>query len=348
MTKAALFVNLGSPKSAEKEDVKSYLREFLMDEYVIDSPFLIRWFIVNALILPKRPIESAHAYQTIWTDEGSPLIVISKLFLEKIKTKINTPSYLAMRYNEPSIKNTLKEITDNHADLDTILLCPMYPHYAMSSVTTVVEKTIKELKKLNDSITVEVLPPFYNEPAYIESLRDSLLPYIKEESYVLFSYHGLPERHLRKTDPSKTHCLNTISCCETDSLAHKTCYYHQIKVTTALVADRCNLNKESYSFACQSRLGKDPWIKPYTDLEIHSLLEKGVKHLVVISPSFVVDCLETIEELGDRLRQDWIENGGETFSLVPCLNTNDDWIDRFAQLTNAAIKKIASKQGQLN
>ncbi|RAP37272.1 ferrochelatase [Candidatus Marinamargulisbacteria bacterium SCGC AAA071-K20] len=338
MTKnAILFVNLGSPKSPELADVKTYLKEFLMDKYVIDAVYPLRWFIVNKLILPKRPKESSAAYKTIWTEDGSPLISISKKFLEKISPTLKDPAYLAMRYQDPSIQIVLSEICKSHPNLKTITLCPMYPHYAMSSVTTVVEKTKNDLKKINPSIQLKIIPPFYNNPKYIASLSRSLTPYLKPNAYVLFSYHGLPERHLMKTDTTGSHCLKVNNCCEVPSDAHKTCYFHQIKQTTALVAQSCQLKEGQFSFACQSRLGKDPWIKPYTDLEIVEIIKKGFKNIVVISPSFVADCLETIEELGDRLRSDWTKNGGESFDLVPCLNTEDHWIENFSDLVKETV-----------
>lgn len=341
--KAILLVNLGSPKSPQVKDVKPYLKEFLMDKYVIDVTFLLRWFLVNLIIIPKRVESSAKAYQSVWTEEGSPLIVISHAFQKAIQDHLDYPVYLAMRYQEPSIESVMKKMLSDNKKLEEIVLCPLYPQYAMSTTLTVEEEVNRVKNKLNKSLSIKTLPPFYKNPLYIDVLANSIKPYIKNESFVLFSYHGLPERHLMKTDPTKSHCLKVDNCCQVSSDAHNYCYFHQIKQTTEYLAERCNLNKNQYQYACQSRLGNDPWIRPYTDEAIHSLLEKGIKHLVVVSPAFVADCLETIEELGDELKEDWLENGGESFELVPCLNTNKDWVMVFAQIIKGFIGENASR-----
>lgn len=329
-----LIVNLGSPKSPQEEDVRRYLRQFLMDPYVIDVPFLLRWLIVELGILRSRPRESAHAYQSIWTDEGSPLITISRQFVEKLKTLGPEPVALGMRYGEPSVELGVNELV--MAGVTHIVLVPMYPHYAMSSVTTVVQEFSRVISKCTPDVTTSIVPPFYNHPAYITALANRIRPTLATIDHLLFSYHGLPERHLRKTDATGKHCM-TDGCCDRPSSAHATCYRHQVFITTKLVAESLGLRPDQWSLSFQSRLGKDPWIQPFTDDVIPALAAKGVQNLGVVCPAFVADCLETIEEIGERARDQFLEAGGTSFQLIDCLNSDPDWVAAMRSIIQESV-----------
>jgi ferrochelatase len=332
--RAALLVNLGSPDAPTESDVRRYLNQFLMDEYVIDKPWLLRRFVVSAFILPKRPAESAHAYQSIWQEEGSPLIIMSKKLHALVQQRSTVPVGLAMRYQNPSMESEILKLVQEH-DPDEILLIPLYPHYAMSSVTTSIKEAERIFALHNLRATLKVHPAFYKDPAYITSLVNSAKALLDQDyDHLLFSYHGIPERHIRKTDPTKSHCLTTPNCCNVDSPAHEFCYRHQCYKTTELFVKEAGIPEGQYSVSFQSRLGRDPWLKPYTDFELERLAKEGVKKIVVICPAFVSDCLETIEEIGMRGKEDFETAGGESLTLIPCLNDRPDWADVVAGWIN--------------
>lgn len=339
-----LLLNLGSPASTAVPDVRSYLRQFLMDERVLDSPWLIRKFVVECLILPKRPAESAEAYESIWWEEGSPLIVISRRVEALLREKVSNPIALGMRYGKPSTEEALRELLDRGgAEMEEILVIPLYPHYAMSSFETAVIEAQEALRRLDARKKLTVLPPFYKEPLYIRAMVENARPVLEQPyDHVLFSYHGIPERHVKKTDPTGGHCLASEDCCRTPSPAHETCYRAQTVMTTEAFAAEAGLEKSRYSISYQSRLGRDPWLKPYTDYEFVRLAEEGVKKLVVLSPAFVSDCLETLEELGMRGREDFLKAGGEEFRLVPCLNEHPAWIDALADYCGRPVESFTA------
>lgn len=330
--KGILLVNLGSPDSPDVPDVKRYLDEFLMDERVIDVPYWLRALIVKGIILNFRPKKSAHAYNTIWTEEGSPLIVISKKLRKKVQEEVSIPVELGMRYGNPSIESAIDNLME-HEGMEEIMLIPLYPHYAMSSFETVVVKAEEVITKKYPGIKLEIKKPFYEQQDYILALAQSMHPFISEHDFdhILFSYHGLPVRHLRKSDPTGSHCAKVDNCCSVSSEAHKTCYKHQVIRTTELIADYFNIPLAKYSYAFQSRLGSDKWIEPYTEPTIESLAKTGVKKLLVVCPAFVSDCLETIEEIGMGVKETFMENGGEEFTLIPCLNDQDIWVKVIAE-----------------
>jgi len=332
MKRAVLLMNLGSPDSTEVKDVKKYLDEFLMDERVIDKPFLLRSLLVKGIIVPFRAKSSAKAYESIWTKEGSPLIVISREVRDNLQKKIKEPVAIAMRYGSPSPREAFDEILSRCADLEELIVIPQYPHYAMSSYETAVMYAIEQHRKGKYHFKLRFIKPFYNEPQYIQSVATSIKPYLeKEYDQVLFSYHGIPERHILKSDTTGIHCLKSENCCETDSPAHKTCYRHQVRVTTKLVADALGIPESKRGLSFQSRLGRDPWLKPYTAIRLTELPKEGVKKLVVVCPAFVSDCLETLEEMGEEGREIFLHAGGESFTLVPCLNSHPVWIDVMAE-----------------
>jgi len=328
--RAILLVNLGSPDSPNRGDVRRYLDEFLMDPYVIDVALPIRALIVKGFILNTRPARSAAAYATIWTAEGSPLVAISQRTRAALEARTGVPVGLAMRYGRPSIGHGVGELFARVSDIDELVVVPMYPHYAMASTKTVevaVEETLRESR-----VAHRFVGPFYDDPGYLDALAArsrAALP--TDAQHVLFSYHGIPKRHLRKMDPTRNHCLASNGCCASPSRAHATCYRHQIIATTEGVARRLGLGSGEYSFAFQSRLGGG-WLEPYTDRELAALPKRGVKRLAVVCPSFVADCLETLEEMEMRGREIFMRAGGESFAYLPCLNDDARWIDALAAL----------------
>lgn len=323
--KGALLVNLGSPNSTSVKDVKNYLDEFLMDKRVIDTPYLIRAFVVKGIILNTRPKKSAEAYKKIWWPEGSPLIVLSERLHKKVAASTDIPVELAMRYGKPSIKSGIQKLVEK--GVTEILLLPLYPQFAMATTETIVVLANKIVKKEFPQVKITDVPAFYNQPDYIEVLSNSIKTQLEiiNPEHLLFSYHGVPERHIKKSDITKSHCKIDGSCCNTPSPAHEYCYRHQCYQTTKNVADFLNLPEGSYSTSFQSRLGRDPWLQPYTDKTIDDFAKNGIKNLAVVTPAFVSDCLETLEEIGMEAQHSFKENGGETFSTIPCLNDNDAW-----------------------
>jgi len=340
--KGVLMVNLGSPKSTDPKDVKTYLGEFLMDERVIDVPYVLRAILVKGIILNTRPKQSAKAYKKIWWEEGSPLIVLSERLQSKIDDYTQVPIALAMRYGEPSIKQGLQELHDK--GVDEVLLLPLYPQYAMATTETILVLA-EELRKAHfPEMKFTTVPPFYNHPDYINVLSKSIYESIKDLDYehLLFSYHGVPERHIRKSDITKSHCKLDKSCCSTPSPAHQYCYRHQCKETTRLVAEALNLKEGTYSTSFQSRLGFDPWLKPYTDRTIEKLAIDGVKNMSIVTPAFVSDCLETLEEIAMEGEEIFHENGGKDFTFIPCLNDREDWVKTLSRwIDEWAMQEVA-------
>ncbi|UUC46165.1 ferrochelatase [Flavobacterium cerinum] len=325
--KGVLLVNLGSPESPEPKDVKPYLDEFLMDKYVIDVPFLLRALLVRGIILRKRPERSSEAYKKIWWEEGSPLIVISKRAHKKVQERVEVPVALAMRYGNPSILSGLQELADQ--GVTEVMLFPLYPQHAMASTTTILVLAEELRQKHFPQMKFTTVPAFYNKKDYIQNLADSIQKHLQgfEYDHLLFSYHGIPERHIRKTDVTRSHCKIDGSCCSTPSPAHEFCYRHQCFETTRQVVELLNIPKEKYSQTFQSRLSGDKWLEPYTDIEINKMPDQGIKNLAVVTPAFVADCLETLEEIAMEANHQFKEHGGENFLAIPCLNDDDNWID---------------------
>lgn len=326
-----LLVNLGSPDSTEVPDVRRYLREFLMDPRVLDAPWPIRFCVVHFAILPKRPHESAEAYRRIWWPEGSPLIVLSRRVQAALQPRVGVPVELAMRYQNPSIEHALVNL-DRQGVADLIVL-PLFPHYAMSSYESAAERVKVVARRVAPAMRLRIVPPFYEAPDYIAALVASAEPYLKDGfSHLLFSFHGVPERHLHKSDPTGGHCLKARDCCATPSPAHPTCYRFQCLRTVRAFVQQAGLPEGAWSVAFQSRLGRDPWLKPYTDQEIERLARAGVKRLHVLCPAFVSDCLETLEEIGMRGREAFLAAGGADLTLIPCLNDHPLWIEALSKL----------------
>lgn len=339
MKKGVLLVNLGSPDSTETKDVKKYLDEFLMDERVIDLPYLLRALLVKGIILNTRPKKSAKAYKKIWWPEGSPLIVLSKRLQTNLQKKVSLPVELAMRYGNPSIEHGLTQL--NNQGVDEVLLLPLYPQFAMATTETIVVLAEKIKKEKFPTMKLEILPAFYNKKDYIKNLADSIQDSLQnfKSDYILFSYHGVPERHIRKSDVTKSHCQINNTCCVTPSKAHDFCYRHQCLETTRQVAEVLGLEEGKFGTSFQSRLGRDPWLQPYTDATIDGLAQKGIKNLAVVTPAFVSDCLETLEEIGMEAAESFKENGGEHFLSIPCLNNREDWVQTLTSWVEEFEKK---------
>ena len=328
------MINLGSPDSTSIKDVRRYLDEFLMDERVIGKSYWFRWFLVKVIILNTRPRKSAKAYKKIWWKEGSPLIVLSKRLFDKVTKLVNFPVALAMRYGSISIFKGLKELDDKGVKNITVL--PLYPHYAMSSYETVVEKVKDEVKTNFPHLKIKTAEPFYNDKKYIDLLCKKIKSTISKIEYdhILFSYHGIPISHLKISDPTNSHCYKVKDCCSNHSDAHKFCYKHQVLETTELVIKKLKIDKNKYSNAFQSRLPNEAWLKPYTDDELVRLAKEGKKKLVIVTPAFVTDCLETLEEIAMEGKEEFLEAGGESYHYVPCLNDDDDWAKLISKWSN--------------
>lgn len=337
--KGVLLVNLGSPEAPTPEAVKPYLDQFLMDERVIDLPYLLRAFVVRGIILRKRPAKSAEAYKKIWWDEGSPLLVISKRTQKKVQERLEIPVALAMRYGNPSIEAGLQELYDK--GVKDVLLFPLYPQFAMATTETILVLAEKIRKQKFPDMKFSQINSFYNREGYAEELAKVVQENLDGYDYdkLLFSYHGVPERHIKKSDVTKSHCTIDDSCCTLKSAAHEFCYRHQCFETTRLVTEYLGIPKEKYTQTFQSRLGIDKWLQPFTDETVEKLAKEGVKKIAVVTPAFVADCIETLEEIEMEAGKAFKENGGEEFKMIPCLNDRDSWMDVMANWIKDWSKK---------
>ncbi|MFA6962011.1 MAG: ferrochelatase [Opitutaceae bacterium] len=350
--RAVLLVNLGSPDSTAVPDVRRYLNEFLGDERVIDKPRskLLRTILVNGIITPFRSPKSAEAYKQIWTAEGSPLVVTSFSVQKKLAAELSTevPVYLAMRYGNPSVASVLAKMAAD--GITDILLFPQYPHYAMSSWETVVIKVQQEAAVLPNPPHIETVQPFYEDADYIEALYQVSAPYLAQpHDMLLVSYHSIPQRHLREADSSHAHCTLVKDCCDTCSPLHATCYKAQVLKTTQAFVKRAGISADKHTVSFQSRLAGEPWITPYTDFELKRLPQDGKKRLLVMTPAFVTDCLETLEEIAVEGKEDFLHAGGEWFQHIPCLNDQPPYIDFLAGRVRAWLggrKSVAVQAGQ--
>lgn len=341
MAKGILLVNLGSPDSPSPKDVKKYLGEFLMDERVIDLPIVARTLLVKGIILNTRPKASAEAYQKIWWEEGSPLIVLSRRLQEKVQQKVDYPVALAMRYGSMTIKKGLQELVDQGCtEIKTI---PLYPQFAMATTETIDVKVDELVAEHFPGVTITRTPAFYKREDYINVLSKSIGEVLNDLDYehILFSYHGVPERHIRKSDITNGNCKMNGKCCfKKGSKQHEFCYRHQCEITTVNVAKKLGLKNGTYSTTFQSRLGFDPWLKPYTDRTIERMGKEGIKKMAIVTPAFVSDCLETLEEIAMEGEEIFHEMGGKEFTVIPCLNERDD----FAEVLSSIVKEWATPE----
>jgi len=334
-----LLLQLGTPASPRTRDVRRYLREFLGDPRVIDLPGPARWLLVNAVIAPFRAPRSAAAYRKVWMDEGSPLLVHSSALRDALRRELGEGFRveLGMRYGAPAIAGALAALLAG--SVARIVAVPLFPHDAESSSGSAAAR-VRELHAALGGAAppLDVLGSFAVEPGFVASVADVARPRLAafHADHVLFSYHGLPERHIRKADPSGSHCLATSDCCEALGPVNGGCYRAQCHATTRAVSEALGLDPGQVSTSFQSRLGRDPWIQPFTDFVLPELAAAGVRRLAVLCPSFVADCLETVEEIGIRGRAQWLTCGGEALERVPCVNASPGWVAALAARVRAA------------
>jgi protoporphyrin/coproporphyrin ferrochelatase len=327
--RAVLLANLGSPDAPDTSSVRKYLNQFLMDPSVLQLPWIIRRLIVSLFVLPSRPKNSALAYQQVWMDEGSPLVVLSMRLLQALSSKTDIPMAMSMRYGNPSIESQLLSLASNK-EIEEILFIPLYPHYAESTVGTSIKEAERVIAKHGLKVRLNPLKPFYDNPDYIKALHEGASPWLNETEkfeHILFSYHGLPELHITKEDVTGAHCLKQENCCSTPSPSHEKCYRHQVFRTTECFVTQAGLNESQYTVAFQSRLGRAKWLEPSTEETLVKLAKSGVKNLLVICPAFVTDCLETLEEIEIRGEEIFKESGGVSLKLIPCLNDQASWVN---------------------
>jgi ferrochelatase len=326
-----LLVNLGTPDSPSNSNVRKYLDEFLMDERVIDVNPILRTILVKGIIVPFRGPKSAKLYREIWSDTtGSPLMHYSLLQRELLQQRLGDEYQveLAMRYQSPSIESALNNLKDAQ-----VRVIPMFPHYASASTGSVLEKVMELVRKWQTIPNISFINSFHDNELMIEAFADNGIKHKPETfDHVLFSFHGLPQRQLVKSDHSKKHCLKVENCCSTLTENNKFCYSAQCHETARLIANKIGLTEDKYSVCFQSRLGKDPWVQPYTSEVIEHLAEKGVKRLLVFCPAFVADCLETVHEVSVEYGEEFSALGGEHVQLVESLNDHPLWIDALVEL----------------
>jgi ferrochelatase len=330
-----LLVNLGTPDAPRTPEVRRYLREFLSDPRVFDMHPLKRALILNLFILPFRPAKSAEAYRKIWdVDRGSPLLFHGEDLAAKLRQRLGPQVVveLAMRYQNPSVGLALDRLRD--AGADRVVVFPMFPQYSSAAWGSAVEKVFAEASLRWNVPTLEVVAPFYDHPAFLDA--SAAIARREHErfapDYTLMSFHGLPERQVTKSDTSGgKHCLRE-GCCASIVPANRFCYRAQCFATARGIAERLGLAGDRYEVTFQSRLGRDPWIQPFTDVRVIELARAGVKRLAILSPAFVADCLETLEELAMRAHEDFTAHGGEDLRLVPSLNSEEVWVDAVLEI----------------
>jgi ferrochelatase len=330
-----LLINLGTPDAPTPQAVGSYLREFLMDGFVIDVPKPLRWFLVNVMIVPRRKVKSARAYQKVQLPGGSPLRVYTRELAEQLAARLATDDdrYVvayAMRYGSPSIASSLVKL--HSEDVSRIIVLPLYPQYAESSFETAVVETKRVAQQLGCADRLSFFPPFYHRPEFINACARRIAEDNEKQlpEHIVFSFHSLPERHLKRLDTTRQHCLVKSACCDELSAVNQNCYRAQCMFTVRAIAAQLGLKEDGYTVSFQSRLGRAKWLGPTTEDVLRDLARRGVKRIAVSCPSFVADCLETVEEMGIRGRQTFIDAGGEELRLIPSLNGDPFWVEAVA------------------
>lgn len=341
MSKTGIFlINLGTPGATTVASVRRYLRQFLSDPRVIDINPVARFLLLNLFILPFRPKKSTEAYRKIWKAEGSPLLLHTSALQERLQQQMGDEVVVrfGMRYQRPTMQAALEEF--RRCNVERLVVMPLYPQYASSSTGSSLEELYQLCAKDWNMIHLQVVPPFYKHPAYIDAITTIASDHLGDldnYDHYLISFHGLPERQIKKTDRTGRHCLNRADCCEAMCEANRFCYRAQSYETARLLARRLGLSEERYTVAFQSRLGRSPWIRPFTDEELVRLPSKGVKRLAVLIPSFTADCLETLEEIDIRGRESFLGSGGETYCMVPSLNSHEAWLSAVTQIVREAL-----------
>ncbi|MDB4979447.1 MAG: ferrochelatase [Myxococcales bacterium] len=335
-----LLCNLGTPDDPSPGAVRRYLAEFLADPRVLDINAVARWALLNLIILPFRPAKSAHAYQQIWTDRGSPLLFHTQDLATAVRERLGDgwAVEVGMRYQSPSLASALERL--RAAGADRVVVMPLYPQYSAASTGSSNEEVFRLASKPWVTPTLSFVEPFFEETAFIDAFVAQGRPVLEAErpDHVVMSFHGLPERHMRKADDTGKHCLASAGCCDRLVAANRNCYRAQCFATARALSSRLALPEGGWTVTFQSRLGRTPWIRPYTDLVLPELVACGKKRVVVFCPAFVADCLETLEEIGIRAKRDFLAAGGESLALVPSLNATAPWADAVVALARGEAR----------
>lgn len=327
-----LLVNLGTPDSTKTSDVRKYLRQFLLDGRVIDINPISRYLLVNLIIAPFRAPKSAHEYRKLWTDKGSPLLFHSVELTDLLRKELDSKTYqveLGMRYQSPSIASALNKLKS--PKLEKLIVIPLFPQYASASSGSVHQEVMRIVSKWLLIPKIVMIDSYAENEMMVNTFAELGKKYMEEEEYdhFLFSYHGLPERQLKKADKD---CRCDSKCCSVFTARNRLCYRAQCYATSRLLAKALGITEEQYSVSFQSRLGKTPWIQPYTEDVVDDIAEKGYKKVLTFSPSFVADCLETTIEINEEYGEQFVEKGGEKMQLVESLNTHPMWVQTLKEM----------------
>ena len=334
-----LLMNIGTPDEPTTESVRVYLKEFLLDPDVIDLPAPIRHILVRGIILRTRPRKIAPRYQSIWMDEGSPLRVYTQRMADSLELSLDgIRCEVGMRYGNPSVRSGLEKLRES--GVEELLLAPLFPHHAQATTESSLKHAYKQLDKMGWDPHISELDNFPSDPLFIEPLVESIRPYLDEEVHLLFSYHGLPISHVKRADSSGKHCQKINGCCSISVDSNSKCYAHQCMLTTLSVTNSLGLDASQWSMSYQSRLGPAKWLEPSTTKKVEELAQKGVRNIAIVSPAFLADGLETLEELDIEIREHFYKFGGQKLSVVKCLNDNQDWIMGLGALSSDAFKVI--------
>ena len=330
-----LLINLGSPKELSKKSVRQYLRVFLSDDNVVDLPKFFQQFILRLFILPFRPKNTLEAYEKIWTKEGSPLIISTESIANKLTEKTGWNVEYAMRYEEPSIEKALHKFKKK--EINKIYVISLYPHNAMATTVTTELETRNVAMNISNDFELIFTKPFFDNEEYINAMVNSIRPYVENKSYdkIIFSYHGIPKRQAKKTDETGEHCFSTSNCCEIENDGSKDCYRSHTRIASDLTAKKLGLKDDQWEIAYQSRIGPG-WLTPFTDKRLAKLPEEGVDNIAILCPSFISDCLETLEEIDIRGRETFLKAGGKNMTYIPCLNDSEDTINLLENLVRAS------------
>jgi len=334
-TTGILLINLGSPKKLTKKSVREYLKVFLSDDYVLDLPKILQQIILRVFILPFRPKKTLEAYELIWTPEGSPLIISTESIANKLSLKTGWDVDYAMRYEDPSIENAL--LNFKNKGIYKIIVISLYPHNALATTITTEMETRIVAYKLSEDFELVFTKPFFDNEIYINAIANTIKPCIEKASFdkIVFSYHGIPKRQAKKTDETGEHCFSDSNCCEIAGDGSKDCYRSHTRIASDLTAKKLGLSDDQWEVAYQSRLGPG-WLTPFTDKRLAELPEEGKKNIAVLCPSFISDCLETLEEIDIRGRKTFFDAGGKNMTYIPCLNDSEDTINLLENLVKSA------------
>ena len=339
VTNGVLLMNIGTPDEPTIESVRVYLREFLLDPDVIDIPAALRHLLVRGFILRTRPRKIAPSYQSIWMEEGSPLRVYTQRMTDALEKILNeTPCEVGMRYGNPSIRLGLEKLREK--GVERLLLAPLFPQYAQATTVSSLKCANEELKKMNWAPEIIELGHFESDDAYIDPLVSSIQTHLEEGSHLLFSYHGLPLSHIRRADSTGKHCQKIDKCCSLKEEANRSCYAHHCMMTTLAVIKKLGLGQSNWSISYQSRLGPVKWLRPSTIETVEKLAKKDIKKLIIVSPAFLADGLETLEELDIEIRKHYTKHGGNKLEVISCLNDNADWIEGLSSLVTRKFSTL--------